>query len=108
MSHKIQLTQGKFAIVSDTDYKELSKHRWHAHKDKNGVLFYAERYDRKRTPRIIKMHREIMKPEKHLVIDHRNGNGLDNRRSNLRICTTAQNNQYSRKRLAKKSNTKEK
>lgn len=103
MSHKIPLTQGKFAIVSDADYKRLSKYKWHAHRDKNGILFYAERYDKKRKPHIVKMHREIMKPPKGLVVDHRNGDGLDNRRSNLRVCTTAENNEYSRKRLARKS-----
>ena len=37
------------------------------------------------------MHRDIMKPNKDMVIDHINHNGLDNRRINLRICTKAQN-----------------
>ncbi|TXI99675.1 MAG: hypothetical protein E6Q35_02320 [Chryseobacterium cucumeris] len=101
---KIPLTQGKSALVDDADYEWLSKWKWHAHKDKNGVLFYAERRDKSRTPRIVKMHREILKTPGYLVVDHKNRNGLDNRRQNIHNCTVAVNNQLCKKRLAKKSN----
>lgn len=40
----------------------------------------------------VKLHRLIMSPPDHLVIDHINSNKLDNRRINLRICTQAENN----------------
>ena len=41
------------------------------------------------------MHRLIMDEPKGLIVDHRDHNGLNNRRSNLRLCTNAQN-QYNR------------
>jgi len=37
------------------------------------------------------LHREIMKAEKSFVVDHINGDKLDNRKQNLRICTQQQN-----------------
>jgi hypothetical protein len=88
----IPLTQGKFAIVDDEDYKELSKHKWYASKSnkKNKTIrFYAQRG---RKP-IIKMHREIMGLNKgdKKEIDHRNHDSLDNRKCNLRVCTSIEN-----------------
>ena len=44
------------------------------------------------------MHREIMQPPQGMVIDHADGNGLYNRRRNLRICTRTQNSQNSFRR----------
>ena len=84
----IPLTQGKFAIVDAEDYERLSRHKWCAAKS-NG-RFYAQRTENGRT---IKMHREIMNPPPGMVCDHKNHNTLDNRKSNLRICTVSQNQQ---------------
>ncbi|MGD2093527.1 MAG: HNH endonuclease [Phycisphaerales bacterium] len=87
----IVLTQGKYAIVDAEDYERLSRHKWCAGKSK--YTFYAHRGV---TGGTIKMHREIMHAPKGMVCDHKNHNGLDNRKSNLRVCTSAQN-QYNKK-----------
>lgn len=50
----------------------------------------------------ISLHRFIMNPKKDMEVDHINGNGLDNRRINLRICTRSQNG---KNRQLSKSNT---
>ena len=83
---RIRLTQGKFAIVDCEDYDLLSRYKWCAAKDSS--TYYAVR---SRRGKQVRMHREIMKVPKHLVCDHINHNGLDNRRNNLRICTRQQN-----------------
>jgi len=82
----IPLTQDKFAIVDAQDYEWLSKYKWYALKDKR--TYYAARSSNRKT---LRMHREIMRAPKHLLVDHRDHNGLNNRRSNLRICTLAEN-----------------
>lgn len=90
---EIPLTQGKVALVDDEDYPELSKFKWHAHKDHN--TYYAGRA----SPGVngkqhhIRMHAIIVRTPKGMHTDHINGNGLDNRRCNLRIVTTRGNGQ---------------
>lgn len=90
---KIPLTQGKFALVDDKDYGWLNQFKWYAQKNYN--TFYVVRG----YPKRIRMHREILglKPADGKQVDHINHDGLDNRKSNLRICTGGQNRQNSRK-----------
>lgn len=81
----IPLTRGIFAIVDDQDYEALSKHRWHASRD--GYALRREYPSR----RYIMMHRVIANPGEEYEVDHINHNPSDNRRENLRICTSSQN-----------------
>jgi hypothetical protein len=84
----IPLTKGKVAIVDAADYAWLSRWKWHAEESGPG-RFYASRA----TPGLgrIGMHRVIMNPPKGMLVDHIDGNGLNNRRCNLRICTPQEN-----------------
>lgn len=88
---QIPLSQGLFALVDDEDYEELSQYKWHA--DKHRSTYYAKRnvqlYQDYRVA--VKMHRQIMRATYGETIDHKNGNGLDNRKDNLRIATSSQN-----------------
>lgn len=85
---EIQLTKGKVAIVDHQDFETISKYKWHA--NKRGDLWYASAYINKK---ITKMHRLIMdcKLFDKQIVDHIDGNGLNNQRINLRICTHSDN-----------------
>jgi hypothetical protein len=83
---KIPLTQGKFAVVDEDDYERISKNRWH-YTSKG----YARR-NNNATKQAIMMHREVMKIRRgRMQVDHINGDKLDNRKANLRLCTNQQN-----------------
>jgi hypothetical protein len=82
----IPLTRGQFAIVDAEDYPRLSKYIWFA--EGRPGSFYAVR---KENGKSIKMHRQILNAPDHLVVDHIDHNGLNNRKSNLRVCTFAEN-----------------
>ncbi len=88
---RIPLTKGKFAIVDDEDYEELNKYNWRAVKSRN--TWYAYRYVWLPNNKVkaIAMHRQILKAPKGLEVDHKNFDGLCNRRDNIRKCTTSQN-----------------
>jgi len=100
---RIYLGEGKFAIVDPGNYFGLNKYNWCL--CDNGLQRYARRafYDPKVGIKTESMHREIMKPASGRVIDHRNGDGLDNRRDNLRPATHSQNCFNRRKTKSKTS-----
>ena len=86
----IPLTQGKFAIVDAEDYDHLMQWKWYVNKRRN--ISYAVRdivVDGKK--KSIWMHRLINDTPEHLLTDHINGEGLDNRKANLRSVTHQEN-----------------
>jgi AP2 domain/HNH endonuclease len=87
---EIPLTKSKVALVDDEDFDLVSEHSWYAHDKRDGGLFYARASIS--GGRKILMHNLVLgesSPDNQ--IDHRNGNGLDNRRINLRFATPQQN-----------------
>lgn len=90
---EIQLTQGKVALVDDEDFEWLNQWKWHIHS-----LGYACRTTLKSEGKktVILMHRVIFglvqNESFHSVIDHINGNKIDNRKSNIRVCNQSKNN----------------
>ncbi len=89
----IALTKGKFAIVDAADYAYLSRFRWHATECRG--RFYAATVINGKS---VSMHRMLMNPSEGKVVDHIDGNGLNNRRANLRLCTPTQNRRNTRPR----------
>jgi hypothetical protein len=97
----LPLSQNKFAIVDADDYDRLNKYKWCLSKTpRNNYAMRrtkGRRINGKRTKRkAIMMHRFIMNAPRHLVVDHINHNGLDNRKLNLRLCTRAENSRNRR------------
>jgi len=84
----IPLSQGKFAIVDADDFEKLSQLKWHY---SNG---YAVKHGK---PKII-MHRIVCNTPDGMHTDHINGNRLDNRKCNLRVCTKNENAKNTSKR----------
>jgi len=90
----IPLTQGRFAIVDAEDYDRLSEHKWHVMKCVRTE--YAGSYQ---DGKYILMHRVLLNAPHHRIVDHRDGNGLNNRKHNLRLCTHQENLYNQRPRL---------
>lgn len=89
----IELRSGAVALVDDGDYGYLISGRWYEQKTATGRS-YAIGYLRDAATGINHwdmMQNHIMKPEDGLVVDHKDNDGLNNQRSNLRICTKSQN-----------------
>ena len=97
MVKEIPLTQGKVALVDDDDYENVMKFKWFAATNNEGkfvpargkVMYYIK--TRRFTTRALHLSRFIMGVYNNMVVDHINGDTLDNRRCNLRVCTTRQN-----------------
>lgn len=87
----------KTVLMDSEDYDFLMQWNWSIRFDRRvnaaNNNYYAQRcyQDENGKTRTISMHRLLMNPPRGLVVDHINGNGLDNRRCNLRICTQSQN-----------------
>lgn len=89
---------GAECLVDDLDYPLFSKYRWHLSGRYPSKVVY-DKITKKKTK--VKMHQMILSCPLGMVIDHINRNPLDNRRENLRICTSSQN---SMNRAASKNN----
>lgn len=85
---EIKLTQGHVALVDDSDFDVLNKHKW----------CYANGYAVRNVlingkQKTIWMHRQILNAPVGLEVDHADGNRSNNQRSNIRLCTRTENMQ---------------
>lgn len=91
-------------LVDEGDGELLWGRKWHFGNGRRTL--YARVSEHNGGDRVcVLLHRLIMQPPAGMVVDHVNGNGLDNRRSNLRIVTSAQNATNKRRRRDNTSGT---
>lgn len=92
---EIQLTQGKVALVDDEEFEFLNEFKWQAHKHRDTNESYYAITNVKlgvNKWKSIKMHRLIMKVvDPKILVDHRDRNGLNNQKINLRTATRLDN-----------------
>ncbi len=84
----IVLTQNKRARVDDADYERVAGLAWHATRN-GGRVYAAHRYGWRGA--IILMHRLILDPPEGMDVHHKDGDGLNNCRDNLKICSRTEN-----------------
>lgn len=87
---KIPLTKGYFAVVDEEDYVWLSRWKWHVLISKGKKYAKRSEFINGKNTAVL-MHRQILNVPDNALVDHRDGDGLNNRRYNLRPATNQEN-----------------
>ena len=86
---------GRNIEIDEADFPLVSAHKWTVYRYGRGVE-YAVYWDGKRN---VYLHRFLLGSPAGMIIDHINGDGLDNRRANLRICSNLENRRNQKLRV---------
>jgi hypothetical protein len=95
---EILLTSGLVALIDVDDLPLLQGYRWHPQRSPKTTYAQANGPSENGRQPTFRMHRLILGATAGQFVDHRNGNGLDNRRENLRLCDRGQNNRNAQRR----------
>jgi hypothetical protein len=93
---EIKVTNGTF-VIDEQDWDLIKDYRWYIQKDRNRVI---APYRSKTDPSVVQLPRMLMNAPKNMVVDHLDGNPLNNQRSNLRVVPQKQNT-WNRKNVKK-------
>lgn len=83
-----------FALVDDADFPLISAFNWNVTGPSRSGNWYAQR---RTGGRLLMLHRWMMNAPEGMQVDHINGNGLDCRRANMRVCSVKENHRNVRK-----------
>lgn len=103
---KLKLKNGEYTLLDDEDYSKFSGFVWNILNSSRKHKYVARGARTQGKYRKILLHREILEAPKDLMVDHINGNTLDNRKSNLRLVTRNKNLQNSKLRSDSKCSYK--
>jgi hypothetical protein len=95
----VKLTQGRYTLIDSEDWQRISHLKWHAHRSDWGSYYAISAIQLPEGPATIQMSRVVMNCPDDLVVDHKNGHTLINRKFNLRCVTMRVNarNRHSKK-----------
>jgi hypothetical protein len=93
---QVPLTQGKVALVDDEDYDRVMQYSWHAYKQADKHVWYARTNTPRPNRRTLLLHRFIIDPAPTVLVDHKDFDGLNNQRDNLRAATRQESNMHRR------------
>lgn len=96
MATLIPLTQGKFTTVDDDDVCWVRQHQWRYYPRPTGAGYAGRPIQIGGKQSTVYLHRVIVGAPREMEVDHRDGDGLNNQRRNLRLATRSQNNQNRR------------
>lgn len=88
-----------FATIDAEDFKRVSDFRWYARRTRRNYYAVTHLMVGFKKYRKIYLHRFIMEAPTGVQVDHVNGNGLENQKINLRLCTSAENNRAKRRKI---------
>jgi len=81
----------EYFFIDGDDFEKVMKYTWNASRRKHGAVYIKHDTWKNNIRGVISLHRHIMDCPDDLVVDHIDGNPLNNCKSNLRICTRRQN-----------------
>lgn len=103
---KIPLTKGQWLTIDEADWELVKGYKW-ALNGTVGKYYAVTSFGPRRERTTLKIHRLIMNPEiVRVFVDHIDGDGLNNSRSNLRLCSISQNCMNQKLRTTNKSGYK--
>jgi hypothetical protein len=99
----LPLTQGKFALVCASDFERINQYRWYALNRRTGLWHVCRDVKTVGVKKHIYLHRFLMDAPAGRLVDHKDGDGLNNVRWNLRLADRRQNAQNARSRSKPKT-----